>query len=345
MDEKVQENKNIILYDWLSFSSKVHTVEQIKGLLGLVDVPYQEIYGFYGYSKRITYEGVSILFDGHAPDMGVMVDISGQGCRTFETMGNGDWEALFDLIKSGHEAGRMNITRLDIAYDDHEGVLDITRMCSDTEAGNYISRTRNFEVINSSKGKTVIHGSKISSVYIRIYDKAKERGYTDGRHWIRFEIQLRKRSAIGFIRNDAAIGVKFLGVVHNYLRYVIPSATDTNKHRWPDTSYWQGFVQSAAKIRIYQKPGIEYNEKNLETFVLHNSGNSINVFRKIYGDANLLSALDIRDRTARYSHRQKRLIEKYQGQSGQTPAIVADHRKRDDHFALMLENLKLLQAK
>ena len=117
-------NENVIIYDWLSFSSKVHTVKQIKKIIGFADVAFQEIYGFYGYGKRITYEGVSILYDGHMPDMGVMVDMSGQGCRTFETLGTGDWESSFELIKRGQEKKRMNISRLDIAYDDHEGIID-----------------------------------------------------------------------------------------------------------------------------------------------------------------------------------------------------------------------------
>ena len=112
-------------------------------------------------------------------------------------------------------------------------------------------------------------------MFIRIYDKAKERGHSDDRHWVWFELQLRDKNALGFIRNDATIGKKFRGVVYNYLRYVIPNETDTNKRRWSDTIYWQKFIQSAEKIRIYQKPGIEYNELNLETFVCYYSAGYI----------------------------------------------------------------------
>ena len=213
MNENTKEN--IIIYDWLSFSSKVHSIEQIKHIIGFTNKPFQEIYGFYGYSKRITYEGLSILYDGYTSDMGVMVDMSGQGCRSFETLGTGDWESLFELIKSGHNEKCMNISRLDIAYDDHEGVLDLTNISDDTEAGRYIAKTRNYEVIHGNKGRSVTHGSKSSGVYIRIYDKAKERGHTDGRHWVRLELQLRDRNALGFIQNDTAIGKKFLGVVYN----------------------------------------------------------------------------------------------------------------------------------
>ena len=53
MSDKAREN--VIIYDWLSFSSKIHSVEQIKELIGFSDVNFQAIYGYYGYSKRITY--------------------------------------------------------------------------------------------------------------------------------------------------------------------------------------------------------------------------------------------------------------------------------------------------
>jgi len=328
VDGKIQTDiqENLILYDWLSFSSKIHTVEQIKGLIGLTEAKFQEIYGFYGYNRRITYEGVSILYDGHAPNMGVMLDMSGQGCRTFESLGNGNWDSLFALINKWQSRKRMNISRLDIAYDDFSNILDMVKISNDTEIGHYIAKTRSYEIINSSKGRTVTHGSKTSGAYIRIYDKAKERGHNDDRHWIRLELQLRGKNAQGFIQNNTAIGLKFQGVVYNYLRYVSPSATDTNKRRWANADYWQDFILSAQKIRIYQKPGIEYNEKNLEAFVLRNSGNSINVFRKIFGDENLIQALDVMNDKARYSLKQKMLINRYEGQPIRTPAIFSENQ-------------------
>ena len=139
MSDKIQTNKNIIIYDWLSFSTKIHTVEQIIKMIGLSESMFQDIYGFYGYNKRITYEGVSILYDGHTSDMGVMLEMSGQGCRTFETLGNGNWESLFELTKHWQGSKLINISRLDIAYDDHKGILDIEKISNDTEAGHYIA--------------------------------------------------------------------------------------------------------------------------------------------------------------------------------------------------------------
>ena len=326
--EKTQEN--IIIYDWLSFSTKIHSIADLKEYMGIEKLPFQEIYGFYGYNKRLTYEGISILYDGCQPDMGILVEMSGQGCRTFESEGNGNYENIFDMIK--YEKKDMNITRLDVAFDDHTGIFNMKRLKKDAEAKNFVSKTRSGETINDldTGGITVTHGKKCSDIFIRIYDKAKERGFTDGRHWARFEVMLRDGNAFGFISNEKPIGEKFRGVVYNYLRYVIPDKSNKNKSRWKNTKYWDKFIEAAEKIKIYQKPGTEYNEENLERFVLRNSGNSINAFRKIYGDKNLLKALDLQPKT--YSLKQKALIEKYAGKRKKIPYLVLQAKKsREKH--------------
>ena len=50
--------------------------------------------------------------------MGVCVEMSGKGCRTFEEFGNGDYEWIFTLVRQQQPDGEMKITRLDVAYDD-----------------------------------------------------------------------------------------------------------------------------------------------------------------------------------------------------------------------------------
>lgn len=45
------------------------------------------------------------------------------GCRAFESFGSGNYEALFD---GAHlEPEDVHTTRLNIAFDDHSGLLDI----------------------------------------------------------------------------------------------------------------------------------------------------------------------------------------------------------------------------
>ena len=274
MDSSVAEN--LVIYDWLSFTSKVHTPDQLIAALGLSHVPWTETKGARGYRDRKYFSCISIHYNGRS-DMGVWVEMSGQGCRTFESLSKVGWEGIFSFIRDNG----LKITRLDVAYDDHSGILNIREIASDTQAGMYVSKSDYWETVLSSKGTTVQIGSPQSKVLIRIYDKAAERGKPD-EHWIRVELQLRDDRAVQFTKIPLPIGQAFAGVLLNYLRYVEPGE-DSNKWRWPMTDYWFNLVQDAEKISIYQTPGMEYNEERCKNYVINQAGNAIDACIQMYG--------------------------------------------------------------
>lgn len=282
MDSKVAEN--LVLYDWLSFTSKVHSPDDLIAALGLSHVHWTETKGARGYQERKYFSSISIHYHGRA-DMGVWVEMSGQGCRTFETLSSLSkdqrerWTKLFSFIRNQE----LKITRLDVAYDDHTGILNIGTIAQDTQTGMYVSRSNYWETVLSSKGSTVQIGSPQSKVLIRIYDKAAERGITD-QHWIRVELQLRDDRAVQFTKLDLPIGQAFAGVLLNYLRYIQePDDFDQNKWRWPITEYWCNLVTDAEKISIYQAPGMEYNEERCKRYVINQAGNAIDACIQMYG--------------------------------------------------------------
>ena len=190
--------QDLVLYDWLSFTAKRSDPYYIVDLLGMKDVPWQFTKGARGYRDRLYFNAISIHFNGR-DDMGVWCEMSGQGCRAFETLStlDGDkWQALFATIVSE----KMNITRLDVAYDDHSGILDIDEIIQDTRKKEYVSKSDYWEIMESSKGQSLQFGSPQSDTLIRIYDKARERNCPEGEHWIRVELQLRRERAIAFSR-------------------------------------------------------------------------------------------------------------------------------------------------
>lgn len=189
--------ENLILYDWLSFTMKVADPYTIVDLLGLFNVPWELTKGARGYKDRLYFNCISIHFNGR-DDMGVWCEMSGQGCRAFESLTTlpGKWDDLFQSINDLH----LNITRLDVAYDDHIGLLDIDQIIQDTRAQEYVSKSNYWEVIESSKGQSLQFGSPQSDVLIRIYDKARERNCPLVQHWIRCELQLRRERAISFTK-------------------------------------------------------------------------------------------------------------------------------------------------
>lgn len=281
---------NIVLYDWLSFTSKKHTPYELIEAMGMSHCSWVETKGACGYQDRLYFGSISVHFNGRE-DMGVWVEMSGQGCRNFEdlTILPRKFEDIFDFIHSNN----LNITRLDIAYDDHCGVLDIDTIASDTENQYFLSRMKYWEVVRSSKGTGVYIGSPQSKVRVRIYDKAAERGLDDGSHWVRIELQLRDGRASEFSKIPMDIGEAFAGVLLNYLRFVTPDETDTNKSRWENTVYWDNLIGDIGRIKIYTLPGGDYNVKKLKDTVINHWGNAIDCALKVYGSTDeFLTALN-----------------------------------------------------
>lgn len=296
------------MYDWVSFTIKCADPYYPIWLLGLDDCPWQDIKGAHGYQDRKYFNCISIHYNGR-PEMGVWVEMSGQGCRAFESFGNGDYENLFKFIVANKD--KCNLTRLDIAFDDRCGLLDIERLTADTLAKNYVSRATAWEIVQSLKGTSIVIGSPQSDVLIRIYDKAAERQLTDGSHWIRIELQLRRERCYEFVKLPYSIGEAWCGVILNYLRYVEPDGDDTNKWRWPLTDYWAEMIGAAAKLSIYEKPGVEYNLSNCEHYVFEQAGNAINALLQIYDVDTFLQKL--KKRKARRNPKYEQMVDVYHG--------------------------------
>lgn len=300
---------NKVLYDWLTFSTKIHSLFDIIDMLGLQDIKFEQMRGRYCYADRLNYDGINIMYNGRE-DMGICVEMSGQGCRDFETYGNGDFQSIFDMILENWNADvekrQMNISRLDVAYDDFDNILDLGYYMQACQKGDYVSRCHDYEVIASNKGCSVCHGSRRQSdVFIRMYDKKVERGRTDLEHWIRCEIKLKDDCARGFISLGGDVRENYFDVLNNYLRYVIPSSNETNKSMLPSSPEWLKFVETWEKSSIFDKPGTEYNFSNLFGYVNNQLSGAITTYIDVLGVGQFLK--NISD-----SRKGKELNPKYQ---------------------------------
>lgn len=308
----MEENKNkqnCVLFDWLTFTSHIDEPSTMIEMLGLEACAFEEIgKGRNGYRQRLVFENISILYDG-AENMGICVDISGTGCRAFETYSTSTWEMLIHQLLD--EPDGYHITRLDMAFDDHTGILDIDELRDDTDDHNYVSRSRTWEVDYGSAGTTIYHGSKKSNMLIRIYDKAAEQNLED-EHWVRVELQMRDEIATGFAQGllQNPVGVQFRGVLHNYLRYVTP-VPDTNMSRWPMTDYWSCLLDDVERIRVWSAPGVDYDIWRLRNYIINQAGNALDCYLEIFGQEDLINALG--KRAIRTSPKYERLKKKYFG--------------------------------
>lgn len=280
-------------------------------MLRLEDCTWEHLDAYrYGYSHRCTFSGITILSGGHNDDMGICLEMSGQGCRAFESYSSLSWIELLRILKDPYN--EFNITHIDLAFDDHTGILDIGEILDDTDNHRYRSRSRWWKVEYGSCGTTIYHGSPQSNIRVRIYDKAAERGFLDGTHWIRVEIVLRDTNASGAvdaILEHEQLGPVFSGILSNYLVYCDPSS-DSNRSRWDPTEYWQELLQGASAIHIAADPGLEYNVFRLQSYLRDQCGGAIYTWSQLYG----LDSLEelIKTRTSPLNPKHKMLLNQHQ---------------------------------
>lgn len=311
--------EDCVLYDWVSITSKIHSPQNLIDLLGFNDpaIVWEQVKGAHGYQDRLYWGSISIHYNGRE-DMGIWLEMSGQGCRNFETFGSGDYDSLFrEVFDNPNE---MNVTRLDVAFDDHSGILDQAIICDDTRNHEFISRFRQVDVHYSTGGDSVTFGDRSSDLLIRIYDKAAERGYIDGRHWVRVELQLRRERAFDFLRRGGDLGETFRGVLHNYLRYVDdPVSDDLNRWRWPMKSYWENLLQGVGKIQIFTKPGAEYNLYNLENFLFTQTAGAAFTYMQLKGPDDFIQR--VKKSVVRLNPKYKDLIDRYGSKGYNIPTM------------------------
>lgn len=277
--------ENTILFDWLSFTTKIDDLAGVIYMLGLLDVPFQDMRGAQGYRSRKYFQGINIHYD--RDDGTVWVEMSGTGCRAYETYStNCDWNNLFRLFISDPDS--YHVSRLDVAYDDFKKLLVLKRIWKYLENDYVITKFRDcgIERYSFRKGNlTVFLGSKQSDCYVRIYNKKVEQGRDDLEHWVRWEYQFRDDHAIGFISeylsHNCDIGYTFLGVTNHYIRFLEPAPT--KKYNWKNAKWWDRFICDVDKIKVFTPHTIEYNEAKMQEYVFGQAGQAINCAVELYG--------------------------------------------------------------
>lgn len=294
----MEKMQNRILFDWFEMTSTIDSVQSIINALGLSDAKWlSDLGGCKGYRSSVRFGGISIFYDyyGFGADNGqrIKLEMTGLGCRDFEKHGNGDWYSLFCHVVENFPA--VSVSRLDVAYDDFEYLLDMDKIVEDTRNLNFVSKFKSklytAEVLDAigndgQHSYTIYHGRKTSDVCFRIYDKLREQESknkdVDTEHWVRFEMVLRRQRAFSFISllcpsdEDQKSGIVarplnelFFMVVNNYVRYIVPSGTDSNKWRADLAEHWSRFCQSVTDYRLslWVSPDEQYDELRLHHYV------------------------------------------------------------------------------
>lgn len=274
--------------------------------LGLSASTWTTKAGHYPYAHIQRAGNISIAYDNYN-ERGVFVTLTSQGCREFETFSSIGWADLFGIIRGGEG----HTTRLDIAFDDRTGVLNMQRMKHDRDVANYRSLLSYTAEHRSHKenimGMSLYFGAKGSNTNIRIYDKDAEQGGL-GTHWIRVELQLRDAYADTVVKSGLSIPCIFSSVLKKYLVFLQPNPTDSNKCRWPVAPYWNTLLEGAQTLTLSCHKDTHSNGQSRIT-------NLQNVLRSFARDNGWVSTADIVCKTAHNDGYPLRMVRSEHGAS------------------------------
>lgn len=297
---------NTITIDYVTFVWDTKTVSEAIHALGLSASTWTTKAGHYPYAHIQRAGNISIAYDNY-DERGVFVTLTSQGCREFENNSSIGWADLFGIIRGGE--GHM--TRLDIAFDDRTGLLDMQQMKHDRNAANYRSLLSYTAEHRSHKenimGMSLYFGAKGSNTNIRIYDKDAEQGGL-GTHWIRVELQLRDAYADTVVKSGLSIPCIFSSVLKKYLVFLQPNPTDSNKCRWPVAPYWNTLLEGAQTLTLSCHKDTRSDGQSRIT-------NLQNVLRSFARDNGWVSTADIVCKTAHNDGYPLRMVRSEHGAS------------------------------
>lgn len=372
MLSKIDYTQNRFLIDWLDFSSRVDSFETMAELIGMSNVKWEIFKGVSGYSCRYSFQGISIHWAGNnsvrfagseneQEVKGARLEMSGSGCRAFETWGNGNWQKLLDYIVENVE--NISVNRFDMAYDDFLGYLDMDKLLEDTRNRNFVSKARKCQIIESfsndtsESAYTINHGRMKSDLSIRIYDKRLEQNAQEfTSHWVRNEIMLRHDRAFSaisllcdeyeyhgsggasrkLVAEKKPISEAYFLIMNNYLRYIEPSDTDTNKWRAPIAEHWKKFYESVTTYRIslWSKEKVDYNTIRLDNFVENMASSAIFTYISVHGVDKLLEICN--GKSALLAPKYRMLIEEHFDNTPQEDDLIDQYLDNGDYVPPVL---------
>lgn len=285
---------NEVAIDWLSYTIKctdqsdfsMYNIERLQKDLFLdVDVIPTQKNGRYAYSSAIDYSNsITILYNDIAAreftdaetsldrylKMGIHVEISGNGCRMLETHLKQHGMDMRGYILFLKEYG-VNFSRIDVAYDDYNRLLDFDVIESKMRNDQVVTRLRNKQQVegyskienlssSNAKGVTYYFGKRFSDAFIRFYDKKTEQlskgnpVSDDIETWQRYEVVLKREKANDFVSKYETcedLSKLYMQVIGGLVRFI--DDTDTNKARCKTSLFWERFTNNETPVKLVSK--------------------------------------------------------------------------------------------
>lgn len=283
----LQLTESDYLDDHLSFSKS----EFWKYLtsLGYQEEDFEECAPRYFYNTGLTLgRYLSIFYDDPTKEVNryspknVLFQFTGQGStelalKLAKYYGSNDFEKIWKRFFRHIAIYEVKVTRLDVALDDFNGVLNFDQMERKLKRKEFRSSKRVYQIIKSHetdgkvKGETIYFGKRKKhqdGFLVRFYDKYaeyKSKGDIlptqvenvvtgEGTHkWQRYEMELHGAACKNFIDkilSGSSFGVLYKGLMRNCVEFLRASRTIKNKSYWQVSEWWEKFLEGAEKCSV-----------------------------------------------------------------------------------------------
>lgn len=167
--EKYEPLESVI--DYLRVSFPLNRTDKIFSEVLKIDRQYfEEVEShFYGYIGGYQLDYIQVLYSKRNDERGVLIQLSGKGCRQLEAFLYAQKRTWFDFFRSCLKY-QCRVTRLDLAINDYEEYLSIPTLLNKVFRKELRSRFRKFEYHGSGNisekqpgGMSIYFGSKKAS--------------------------------------------------------------------------------------------------------------------------------------------------------------------------------------
>ena len=246
----------------------------IKDILQLnIQYMIHEDFGHYSYTEHY-YIGDIFVYTSPDEEKGVLLELKGKGCRQFESYLLAQERSWYDFLMDALVDGGV-MKRLDLAINDHTGMLDIPELTEKCRNEECVSVFRSFKSYASGElvkheeqdkagmGYTLYIGSLKSEVYFCVYEKSYEQyiklgiPIEEAPIKNRFEIRLKNERAYYAVRDlltyyDAERTA--FSIINRYVRFV-DKAADKKRSDWQLSVRWAWFIgENREPLKLTTKP-------------------------------------------------------------------------------------------
>ncbi|CUP98015.1 Helix-turn-helix [Blautia obeum] len=140
-----------MLFDYVKIRFPTLDIQHIiKDILKLnINYMLHEDYGHYSYTEHYSL-GDIFIYTSADEEKGVLLELKGRGCRQFESYLLAQQRSWYDFLMDALIDGGV-MKRIDLAINDHTGILDIPELAEKCRKREYIGKSRSYKFYQSGE--------------------------------------------------------------------------------------------------------------------------------------------------------------------------------------------------